>query len=254
MSAPESYKEWFEGFRKEVDAVVSSAAAQPGSDRGARAAFDSWWQTTQEPVTVKGPDAIDEIARKMDCLLYEKAELEKRLEEARAAEDAGKAAQAETKSVRADAERESRRLEARNAALEEQLTAQRQSFEEQTASLKEDRKFLEEALAREEAAKLRGDEDLRLERARGNAETAELLKAKSRAAALEAEQARLREALAAREGTLDELRRQASIYQERLVHAKELTDADVALLRQELRIYLEEMRIMVNTIKKGATT
>jgi hypothetical protein len=35
------------------------------------------------------------------------------------------------------------------------------------------------------------------------------------------------------------------------VHAKELTDADVALLRQELKMFLEEFRVMMNTIRKG---
>jgi hypothetical protein len=37
----------------------------------------------------------------------------------------------------------------------------------------------------------------------------------------------------------------------RLVEAKELTDADIALMRQDLKLFMEELKIIRNTIKKG---
>lgn len=250
----DSFQEWMETFRKEVDAVVAGASSQPGADQGAREAFDAWWQSSQAPVSGKPPDPVEEIARKMDSILYEKAQLEKKLEAAAAAAGAAQEAQSALRTELARLEAAADKARAPLEAKAAELAARGLFLEEQLARVKDDRKFLEEALAREEAAKRRCEEDLRIERERALASSAELIKVKGRLAALEAETARQREALAGRDGTLEELRRQASAYQERLVHAKELTDADVALLRQEQRLYIEELRIMVNTIKKGATT
>ena len=80
--------------------------------------------------------------------------------------------------------------------------------------------------------------DLRLERERrADAEKA-LLEARRRAEELTLEAERLRAETAKQEGTLMELRRQASSQNEKLFQSKALTDEDVRLLRQEMREFL----------------
>jgi hypothetical protein len=90
-------------------------------------------------------------------------------------------------------------------------------------------------LAARDAAR---EADLRLERERrADAERGQI-EARRRAEELSREAEQLRSASASLEGTMAELRRQASAQNERLVQSKALTDEDVRLLRQEMREFL----------------
>ena len=90
-------------------------------------------------------------------------------------------------------------------------------------------------LAARDAAR---EADLRLERERrADAEKA-LLGARRKAEELELEAERLRAEASGRAGALEELRRQASSQNERMLESKALTDEDVRLLRQEMREFL----------------
>jgi hypothetical protein len=90
--------------------------------------------------------------------------------------------------------------------------------------------------------------ELRLERERrADAERA-LLEARRRAEELSLETERLRAETAKQEGTLIELRRQASAQNERLIQSKILTDEDVRLLREEMREFLAKLhRLQAST-------
>ncbi|HXT01009.1 MAG TPA: hypothetical protein VN915_10065 [Elusimicrobiota bacterium] len=138
------------------------------------------------------------------------------------------------------------------AEFERRLTEAGSNYE--AALLEGDSRLREAALERErlagelDAAKAEAERtaardaareaDLRLERERrGDAEKA-LLAERRRSEELEAEAARLRSETAGHAGALEELRRQASAQNERLLQAKALTDEDVRLLRSEMREFL----------------
>jgi chromosome segregation ATPase len=223
----DSFQEWLEGFRKEVDAVVAGVVPSTPAADDAKAAFENWWKTAQEPIASDAPtveiEKLDEADRKV-------SELTVQLTDERAT---------------AASAREG--LQLQNAKFETQVRA----LHEQVNSLKENRVFLEETARRAEAGKTAAEEELKIRRERELLASRELVSVKNKNEALAEELDKLRQAIAGAEGSLEELRRQASVYQERLVHAKELTDADVALLRQELKMFLEEFRVMMNTIRKG---
>jgi len=100
--------------------------------------------------------------------------------------------------------------------------------------------------ARSECARLLArdasrEAETRLERERrGDAEKA-LAVERRRVEELSERVERLRAAAAERDGAIAELRRQASAHAERLLLSKELTDQDVATLRQELREFLARL-------------
>jgi len=256
MPAPsDSFQDWLAGFRKEVDAVMTGASQRVNPAAGdAQSAFENWWQTNQTPLSVEplpagGP--AEEITRKMESLLQDKIALEKKVwraeQEIQVQRDAAGGLQKDLADLKVASSREREGLEAQASKLDTQVRA----IQEQVKSLKENKAFLEDAFTRMESAKSRLEEELRLERERGLLAAEEALGLKHKTAELGETLAELREALASREGTLEEMRRQASTYQERLITAKELTDADVAALRQELKFFSEECRIMMNTFRKG---
>lgn len=257
MPAPsDSFQDWLAGFRKEVDAVMAGASSQRVDPAGADAqnAFENWWQTNQTPLRVEPPPAggpADEIARKMEALLQDKIALEKKVwraeQEIQAQRETAASLHKDLAQTKIQSSREQEGLEAQASKLDTQVRA----LQEQVKSLKENKAFLEDAFTRMEGAKSRLEEDLRLERERCQLAAGEALGLKHKTAEQDEALAKLRETLASREGTLEELRRQASAYQERLITAKELTDTDVAALRQELKFFSEECRIMMNTIRKG---
>jgi chromosome segregation ATPase len=256
MAAPsDSFQDWLDGFRKEVDAVIAGSSPNVNPAAGqAQAAFENWWQTNQTPLSAELPPAggpADEIAHKMQSLLEEKLALEKKVwrgeQEIAALRDAAGAVQTELAQAKVQASRDCEHLESQASKLDTQLRA----LQEQVKSLKENKSFLEESFGRMEGTKSKAEEDLRLERERALLSASENLSLKHKTVEQEAALAKLREAVASRDGTLEELRRQASAYQERLITAKELTDTDVAALRQELKFFLEECRIMINTVRKG---
>lgn len=92
-----------------------------------------------------------------------------------------------------------------------------------------------ERLAARDAAR---EADLRLERERRSDAEKALLAARRKAEELEREAVELRSEAAAHAGALEELRRQASSQNDRLIQSKALTDEDVRLLRQEMREFL----------------
>ncbi|MBI3550939.1 MAG: hypothetical protein HY077_00350 [Elusimicrobia bacterium] len=224
MSAADPFTVWLEGFKREVDAVVATVAPSrvPAAD-DAKAAFENWWQTSQQPILPEGRGP-DPGAGRVDALTAERSELRQQLTQAQAG---------------FSAEREG--LTLRLAKAETQVRA----LLEGVKTLKEDKLRLEESARKAESANASSDEELRIERERALLAATELVSLKHKSAEQQDALAKLREAVAARDGTLEELRRQASAYQERLIHSKELTDADVALLRQELKLFIEEIRIML---------
>lgn len=114
------------------------------------------------------------------------------------------------------------------------------------AALERERTAGELGAARAEAARLASrdaarEAELRLERERrGDAEKA-LAVARRQAEEAAERMESLRAAAAERDGAIAELRRQASAHAERLILSKELTDQDVATLRQELREFLARL-------------
>ncbi len=229
-AARDSFQNWLDGFKKEVDTLVASTspAGGPIADQAKRA-FDNWWDANQDPLTAPAPDTR---AERLETLAQDNSDLRVHLNELKAA---------------AAAEREALTLQ--SAKLEAMVRSQN----EREGQLVADKRFLEERTRAAENAKTSAEEELKLERERALLGIKELIDFKHQNAARVADIAKLREALASREGTLEELRRQASAYQNRLITAKELTDADVALLRQEIKMFVEEFRIIVNTIKRGET-
>jgi chromosome segregation protein len=111
------------------------------------------------------------------------------------------------------------------------------------AALERERLAGELESARAEIARLSArdaarEADLRLERERRADADKALLETRRRLHEAEAEADRLRAAAAESAGAVKELRAQADAHSERLVRAKELTDQDVRLLRQEMREFL----------------
>ena len=94
--------------------------------------------------------------------------------------------------------------------------------------------------------------DLRLERERrADAEKA-LLDARRKAEESEIEVGRLRSEAAGNAGALEELRRQASTQNERLLQSKALTDEDVRLLRSEMREFLAKFHRIQDSLGEKA--
>lgn len=254
MPAPD-FGAWLDQFEQEADAAARRAAPPTSPQaRDASAAFERWWKTENEPVlgelTDKDLSLAGETAQRLERLGKERQALEEKAARLERENAALKESEARLTAMVADMQarfhKEKENLEARIVSAENESRA----VSNQAANLEQSRQFLQKAFhdAQAEQKTLRADLSLSADRAM--AAEREALEARKRASELERQLAALREERAARDGALDELRKQVSVYQQRLIEAKERTDADVALLRQETKMFLEEFRIVANTVKR----
>lgn len=247
-------EDWLAQFRRDVDDALPEPPAPPSTAaQNAHAAFEIWWKAEQDPLlekpprfTLPAPEAspvsLNALTEKIQSLAEEKAGLTQALEKAlrEAAElradhsrVSGTLAEFETKMSRA---REA--YETHIAKLESQVKL----LDEQSKSLRGDKSFLEGAFTRlEDRNKALENETRSLIERAASAERAQL-ELRRQATDLQADLGQTRIEDAAKRGALEELRKQASVYQERLVLSKELTDSDVNLLRQELRDFLAKVK------------
>jgi predicted nucleic acid-binding Zn-ribbon protein len=123
------------------------------------------------------------------------------------------------------------------------------ALEEQLKANKADKTFLEQAFSRLEDSNSRLEGELKLEREKNLMGERRLLELRQALSAQEERASKAREEAAFQAGALEELRRQGASYRERLVGAKEATDADIAGLRQEMKASAEEIKILLRTIR-----
>ncbi len=124
-------------------------------------------------------------------------------------------------------------------------------MEEQHSALREEKKRLEDAL-RHSNENLKGAQDQAAHSLqRADAGDREVLELRRKLAEAEQQLAQLRLDQATQAGALEEMRRQTSLYQQRLVQSKETTDSDVLRLRQDLQMFLEELRMIRGSMRKG---
>ncbi len=255
MPEQDPYQDWLEEFKKEVDSAVGKPQAASAAARSANEAFETWWKAEQEPLLSGAPRRFEEgpaapaggelgadLASRLQKLAEEKAALEHDLSRLARENAELKERQAKFQGTVADFEaRMSRAREGYESHIA-RLESQARLVEEQTRSLRGDKQFLEGAHTRLEARNKTLEEEVRAGLERGAAAEKALLDLKRRAADMEAELARLRVENAAQAGSLEELRKQSSIYQEQLILSKELTDSDVSMLRQELNEFLTKVK------------
>ena len=280
MPEGDAFDRWITDFRRDVD--TSLGAARPpvlGTKEAQQAqdAFDQWWKTEQQPVTEPTVrfdlSALDAPARPAPARRMETdgretflpqewpARLEKLAEE-----------RARLQQRAESAELENRRTQERMAAVQSELAAfeaklsrSRAGYEQHISSLedaarrgeaqlhdlREMKGTLDGALKRAQDDQKAAHDQLALERARAEAAESQLLEARRRAAENDKRLVQLGQDHAAQAGALEELRRQASVYQQRLLQSKELTDSDIMTLRQDLKMFLEELRLLRGSIRKG---
>lgn len=227
-------EDWLSQFRKDVDAAVEPA-------RSANAAFELWWKNEQESVT-SAPQRLEPAKpdTRLESLAIEREELRRQLEDAKRRELMLQERVGSMERERAAAEVEISRLGLDASNSRAQLKAQ----EDQLRALRGDKSFLEGAFARLEDRNKALENEVRLVMDKQSAAERFGLEARAKAAELEAELGKLRVQDAAKGGALEELRKQVSVYHERLVLKHELTDSDVNLLRQELRDFLAKLKRM----------
>jgi hypothetical protein len=273
MAEGESFDSWLAAFSKEVDASLENAtdaARATPEARHAREAFDRWWQSEQrsplEPAPSLAPPAAA-AAAPAPVIVPPEAPApaaepwSSRVE--RLADDRARLQQERDAAVRENRELNERlaTVQSQIADFEARLSRSREGYEGHIQRLGEQLEAAQaalkagaetaSALAAAEQARRAAEEEAAVQRQRADGADGKLLKEKERAAALEAELARAREELAAQAGAAEELRRQASTYQLRLVQAKEATDVDVTAMRHELKVFLEDLRLIRNSLRKG---
>jgi len=272
MPEGESFDTWLSAFSKEVDASLKGAGdaerATPEA-RHARDAFDRWWQSQQRspleataPLELKPqPTPPPPEPRENAASAPPEDPWPSRVE--RLADDRARLQQERDAAQQQNREMLERlsSVQSQIAEFESRLSRSRQAYEEHIDGLK---RQLEESLGQakageERAASLAAAEQARKaaeERAaaaeqRAAAAESQLAAARERQSALERELSAVKEQLAAQGAVVEELRRQASTYQLRLVQSKESTDYDVASMRQELKTFLEDLRLIRNSMRKG---
>lgn len=232
------HEAWTDELRRDLDAAMfrTGSLADP-LVQSARAAFDIWWAAKHVPAylpveslgAVTAPAALPRLESAGRADLQDRVErlalenhilqekLEKRLSQCREEHEARLA-----------------RLDVANRRLETEVERLKAVAEAKTR-LQERHQALER--------------DLALERERSAMAEQALMVERERTAENEARIAKLREELAAQGGTLEELRRRSGDSWERLIQAKESTDSDVALLREEMAFFIEELKIIRNTLR-----
>ena len=272
MSEGDSFDSWLSAFSQEVDTNMKDAGAPAPTTpegRGAQAAFDRWWTAEQQPVTEATP-RFDELPPAPARATAPPTAASERLlgEEwpARVEKLADERARLQVKSDHL--EEENRKLRDRLSAIqseiaefESKLSRSRRSYEEHIQRLEADAAGLRRQLEAAGSLKLELEksrqeqsetaEALKLERERAAQADRQLLELRQKLLAQEAELARSRQEQSGQAGALEELRKQASVYQRRLVQAQESTDHDVFSMRNELKTFLEDLRLIRNTMRKG---
>lgn len=262
MPEHDPFASWLDEFKKQVDAtVVRAGPATSPEAQSAQAAFDIWWKAEQQPIELTaqslGPleRALPEPAARPRLLAEEWPTRMERLVEDKA-------------KLQGDADRlgrENAELRARQAKIQSEIAElgtklsrsrddyeghisrlehERASLEQRAAALEKDKDALAGALKAISEQSQRFENDAKLERDRAALAERSGAELRSRVAELEKRLAALSEHNAAQLGAVEELRRQASVYQERLVDAKERTDNDLLGLRQDIKWFVEELRIV----------
>lgn len=263
------FQRWLDDYRQGVDETLSrSETPRSPLARDAQEAFQTWWRAEQDdllsPQAAASRLGDPELTRadqdhllppdwpaQVERLAFEKAEADRRAMVARAQTAAAEKRAGELERAlveqKTQASRERSQLETRLAKLEQDFAV----AGEKEKTLREARDLMQDSATRvaQEAARLQ--KELALEREKGELASRQGAMLAGQVAELEKERARLRETIAAQDGALEELRKQAASYQQRFIEAKELTDADIALMRQDLKLFMEELKIIRNTIKKG---
>lgn len=257
MSGPD-FSAWLEDFERQTDAAAKGATPPKSPEaRAAGAAFDRWWRSENETesaferLTEKDLALAGDASQRLARVTKEKEELEKRLARLERENADLKASETRLQAALADAQtRASRDRELLDSRINA-LDSENKTLAQRAEDLDRSRAFLQQAFNGAAAEnKTRKDEASRaFERAA--AMERESLDLRRKMAEVERECAKLREERAAQNGALEELRRQASVYTQRLVEAKERTDNDVALFRQDTKMFMEELRILANTIRLG---
>lgn len=280
MPEGDAFDRWIADFRRDVDSALDGAAPPALATKEAQQAqeaFDQWWTAEQKPVTDPGPrfdlSALDGPARRAPAPARESPEgretflpqewparLEKLADERARLQQRAEAAELECRQTR---ERLAS-VQSEIAAFEAKLSRSRAAYEDHIArledearrsqaqlqDLRETKGTLDGALKRAQDDQKAAHDQLALERSRADAAEGQLLESRRRAAETEAKLSQQGLDLASQAGALEELRRQASVYQQRLVQSKELTDSDIMTLRQDLKMFLEELRLTRGSIRK----
>ncbi|HAM34984.1 MAG TPA: hypothetical protein DEB40_12030 [Elusimicrobia bacterium] len=259
MPEEDPYKAWLDDFRREVESLAAHPI-EPGeqSGRQAQASFASWWKSEQESILEPEPRFDDagsasggtedqtvsarDLADRLERVVQEKAALESQL--ARQKEESAllRQRQGSFRGIAAELEAKLSRARESYESTIARLEQQAQLLEAQLQALRQDKDVLDKAFQRLEDRAQTAENESRQARERAAAAEAQLLDLRRRYDEAVGERERLRLAQASVEATVSELRRQASGYQERLVQAKEITDSDVTLLRQELREFLVKVK------------
>lgn len=227
-------EEWLSQFRKDVDAAVEPAA------RGANAAFELWWKSEQEDIAAAPPPAFEPAKpdTRLESLALEREELRRQLDDAKRREALMQERIGAMERERAALEVEVSQLR----LLVSNSQAQARAQEDQSRALRGDKAFLEGAFSRLEDRNKALENEARLLLDKLAMADRYGLEARARVTELDTELNKIRVQDAAKGGALEELRKQVSVYHERLVLKHELTDSDVNLLRQELREFLAKLK------------
>jgi chromosome segregation ATPase len=274
MSEGDSFDSWLNAFSQEVDSNMKDAGAPaPGTPEGrsAQAAFDRWWTAEQqsvteptvrfdEPAPAAPPPPLPAQAAPERTLPEEwPSRLEKLADDRARLQVKGDTLEDENRKLR---ERLSS-IQSEIAEFESKLSRSRRSYEDHIQRLEGD--ILELRRRAEASGSLKGEldkareaqdralADLSLERDRAAQADRQLLELRQKLAAQEIQLAQARQEQAAQAGAIEELRKQSSVYQRRLVQSQESTDQDVFSMRQELKTFLEDLRLIRNTMRKGET-
>lgn len=255
MSAPDPFNAWLKDFEGQADAAAEKAAAPKSPEaRAASAAFDRWWRAENdspfEKLSERELALAGDAAQRLERATREKEELQKRVAALESENAVLKDAETRLSAALADAQAAASRtrelLEGKILNLEDRV----RSLSEQNKTLDQSRAFLQKGFADAQAeSRMRRDEAMTAADRAAAAERQEL-DLRRKLSDAERELAVAREQRAAQQGALEELRRQSSVYAERLVQAKEQTDTDVLRLHQETKMFVEELRIIANTLRK----
>lgn len=244
MLEADPYQAWLDDFRREVDAQLAGKEAQPQPSTLQP-------EPAPAPPTEAAAPQPTEWIDPMDRLADENARLQEELKKLRLEN-------AQLRERQTTIQNEISQFEERMARSREgyeshihRLQEEKKIFEDQTKSLTQSQSFLQESHGRLEADNKRLAEELRMERERSALAERAQLELRHKLDEFQGVLAKLREELAGRNGALEELRRQASAQSERLIHSSETTASHVTMLRQDLKMFMEELRILSTAISRN---
>ncbi|MEK7859045.1 MAG: hypothetical protein AAB320_07880 [Elusimicrobiota bacterium] len=262
MAEQEPFDAWLSDFKKEVDSSVGTASPSVAqAARDANAAFDNWWKSEHEapgtdkapsrfldeaapvaPAPVPAAEEMSALAERLQAVVEQKAALEHLVSKLSKENSELRQNQMDAQARLSDFENKLSRAREGYEGHIGKLDAQVRLLEEQAQSLRKDREFLEGAFHRLEGRNKSLEEESRLHLEKNAHAEKGLLELRRKLSDGEAELAKLRVDDAAKAGALLELRKQSSVYQDRLVVSSQHVDSDVTLLRQELRDFLIKVK------------